>query len=608
MKKFPTFLTCILLILLFGGLFAFNASGGGIGPIDDISSFKVKDIFSKYYMYSGFVFGLLSALLFLVLGAFARLFKKHAWIWKFTALFLSVLPWLIFANQLVYHENRYADWAKGVISYIGYPLLPTATGLLILVMIIFAIIMVFKIKKFPKLMVLMLAPMLMTGCLGQLNEIACDFLPDSDHCYQGAAVQGGEASGCEKIKGADFADAGSNPPKDKCYMQVAVNTGDIDTCEKIEGGAFSYTKEECYLEASIKNVNPSGCQKLTGSAQAQCRDELSDKVTSKSVLEVDEQMAILKEELAREPDEGLQKQLDELEQKRNDILNVMNDKTKEEYESLSDPVNKETRMDYYSGKIDEKTKDALVALNDRLREQGNSMTQKEYETMRDMLAFKNDPNNDVENMDPREIVKLRWDEKLGNGIDYLKFWNSNPTETEKKLDEQLLFYERMLERQAAIEKGLSEKQQDFERNADKVKDYLKDEAWNKAMDYAKDEAFGELMELVNSPAEAPVTAILGEAIDTVKKEAKSKEFRGLVRAYNLGMEEELSKHGGNVEKAHAAVVAKLNSNPYEYEDQNSFAKYGNLIENQSCDGSNPHCIDKDIFWKSMKKSYSYQNS
>ncbi|HPU95118.1 MAG TPA: hypothetical protein PK398_02995, partial [Candidatus Gracilibacteria bacterium] len=392
------------------------------------------------------------------------------------------------------------------------------------------------------------------------------------------------------------------------YMQVAANTGDLGVCENIQGGAFSYTKEECYLEASIKNVNPSGCQKLTGSDKARCQSELSSKVTSKNVLEVDEQIAILKEELAREPDEGLQKQLDELEQKRSDILDVMNDETKNEYASLSDPMNKETRMDYYSGKIDEKTKDALVALNDRLREQGNSMTQKEYETMRDMLAFKNDPQNDIENMDPREIVKLRWDEKLGNGIDYLKFWNSNPTETEKKLDEQLLFYERMLERQAAIEKGLNEKQQDFERNADKVKDYLKDEAWGKAMDYAKEEAFGELLELVNSPAEAPVTAILGEAIDTVKKEAKSKEFRGLVRAYNLGMQEELSKHGGSVEKAHAAVVAKLNSNPYEYEDQNTFAKYGNLIENKSCDGSNPHCIDKDIFWKSMKKSYSYQNS
>jgi hypothetical protein len=39
----------------------------------------------------------------------------------------------------------------------------------------------------------------------------------------------------------------------------------------------------------------------------------------------------------------------------------------------------------------------------------------------------------------------------------------------------------------------------------------------------------------------------------------------------------------------------------------SFAKYGNLIANPECDGSNPLCLKKDIFWKAMKKSYKYQN-
>jgi len=165
----------------------------------------------------------------------------------------------------------------------------------------------------------------------------------------------------------------------------------------------------------------------------------------------------------------------------------------------------------------------------------------------------------------------------------------------------------MLERQKAIEKGLSKKQQDFERESGRVLDYVKDEIYNTAMDGAKKAAFGELMDLVDSPASAPVTAVLGEAIDTVKKEAKSAEFRGLVRVYNKGMEEELSKAGGDIEKAHQAVVKRLYDNPYEYEDKNTFAKYGNLIENKDCDGSNPHCINKDVFWKAMKKSYKYQN-
>jgi hypothetical protein len=140
-----------------------------------------------------------------------------------------------------------------------------------------------------------------------------------------------------------------------------------------------------------------------------------------------------------------------------------------------------------------------------------------------------------------------------------------------------------------------------------IKEALKDKAWETATDEAKKAAFGELMDLVESSAEAPVTAILGEAIDTVKKEAKSAEFRGLVRAYNLGMQEELAKAGGDIERAHAAVTANLQKDPYTYEDQNTFAKYGNILENKDCDGSNPHCINRDVFWKAMKKSYKYQN-
>ena len=71
-------------------------------------------------------------------------------------------------------------------------------------------------------------------------------------------------------------------------------------------------------------------------------------------------------------------------------------------------------MDYHSGKIDKKTRDSLIELNNRFREKGNSMSEKEYKAVRDMLAYKNDPKNDIENMDDSEIVKLRWDEKLGN--------------------------------------------------------------------------------------------------------------------------------------------------------------------------------------------------
>ncbi|EKD67397.1 MAG: hypothetical protein ACD_48C00433G0001 [uncultured bacterium] len=72
------------------------------------------------------------------------------------------------------------------------------------------------------------------------------------------------------------------------------------------------------------------------------------------------------------------------------------------------------------------------------------------------------------------------------------------------------------------------------------------------------------------------------------------------------MEEELAKAGGDVDKAHAAVTANLQKDPYMYEDKNTFAKYGNILENKDCDGSNPHCVNKEVFWKAMKKSFTYQ--
>jgi hypothetical protein len=251
--------------------------------------------------------------------------------------------------------------------------------------------------------------------------------------------------------------------------------------------------------------------------------------------------------------------------------------------------------------------ESMKALNDSLRDKGEKLTEKEYKTISETLAYKNDPKNNIENLEASELVKLRWNEKLGNAKDYLKFWNSKLTEKEKKYDESLLIYSRMLERQEAIDKGFDQKQQDFNRESDRIKGYIKDQVIDKITEEAKKAAFGEILDLVESDAAGPTTAILGEAIDTVKKEAQSAEFRGLVRAYNLGMEEELAKAGGNVDKAHAAVIATMQKNPYEYEDKNTFAKYGNILENKDCDGTNPHCVQKDVFWKAMKKSYEYQN-
>lgn len=603
----------VLFWLIFGGLFYFFSYDLVTIKFREITDPRVTNIFTKYNVYVGLILGLLSMIggyiVYLILLKLKL--KKHTLIFPLLA-GLMTLPWYLFARQLVYFENKFTDMARGIIFYIGGPLLST-TKVLAWMILIWVIIILAKMiikkgynKKIVPTASLFIMTLFLSGCTGNINEWACQFFDNPDHCLQNAAVQEGNIASCEKIKGEDFEDSGSNPPKDKCYLRIAENTGDLSVCDNIEGGMFSYTKEECILNTSIKFSNPSGCAMLTGEDKSACIAEVGPKVYPGSVIDIDDQIALLKEELKNSPDKGLQAQLDDLEKRRIDYLGVMSEKNKEDYESLTDPLNKKASLEFHLGKIDEKTKNSLKALNDSFREKGNPMSEKEYNAIRDMLAYKNDPKNDIENMDDTEIVKLRWNEKLGNAKDYLKFWNANPTENEKKYDESLLFYQRMLERQEAINKGLNQQQQDFDREAGNIKEYVKGQVYDKVMEEAQKAAFGELLGLVESDASAPVTAILGEAIDTVKKEAKSAEFRGLVRAYNLGMAEELAKAGGDVEKAHEAVTKNLQDDPYRYEDSHTYAHYQNLLQNKDCDGTNPHCIQRDVFWKAMKKSFKYQ--
>ncbi|MFZ2189349.1 MAG: hypothetical protein WA057_04945 [Candidatus Magasanikiibacteriota bacterium] len=450
---------------------------------------------------------------------------------------------------------------------------------------------------------IIIAPLFLTGCVGDLQSLLCDFLPDSDHCFQSAAIQEGQVEECEKVSGENFKDTGSNPPRDKCYLLIAENTGNLDACKQIKGGPMSYTQEECILGASIKNEDPAGCKMLTGSAAAQCRKELGVKIDAVKVIEVDKQIEEIKNYLKDGSDPDLEKQLKGLEQRREDMLGVLTKANKDEYEKLSDPISQEIIGDFAVGDIDSATKNKLLEFNKKLKDSGVKMSTEQYESIRDYLAYVNNPDNDIENMDGSGMTKDRWNEKVGNAVDKLKFWKTNPSEAEKGWDEQLRFYERMLERQAAINQGMTELQEDFNRNMGMVYDA----AGNKIVDVAKDAFIEKFFGEITGKTVGWTTMVVGEAIDTVKAEAKSMEFRGLARAYDLGMAEEVGKFGGDVEKAHAEVVKKMMANPYEYEDGNPYAKYGNILENKDCDGSNPHCVNKEVFWKAMKKSYKYQH-
>jgi hypothetical protein len=541
---------------------------------------------------------------------------------------------------LLFYEKRYAVATIGIIFFAGQPLYSAAIGTLVFIVLIFIIPILFRLikkKKTPpaapssdnkseekvlepapaeekpsiisqtaKLLVIGVLLLTSEGCtlVSSGESLACMVAPDSAHCYQDEAVSSGDPDICDKIiQPAKFKDMDSNPPKDKCYLMVAQNTGNLDACDKIKGGMLSYTVDQCVLEASIENENASGCQKLSGTSKAKCVSELGPLMTADKVMEVDSQIEILQNELKKGSDPNLEKQLAGLQQKKSDMMAIMSKDNKDNYNFQSDPVNKQIVGEWSAGSVDSSTKDKIINVNAQLKAQGLTMTPEQYTAIKEYYKYKNNPENDIEKMDDAQIVKDRLGEKVGNLVDKLKFWNSNDTPQEKAEDQQLRFYQRMLERQEAITKGLSVKEMNYENTVEAIGEKVKEKVADEAKDKVIEHIFGEATGLTTKVT----TAVLGEAVNTVKKEAQSAEFRGLVKAYDDGMKEELSKFGGNVDKAHAEVVKKISADPYTYASGDSFAKYGNLVENKDCDGSNPHCIQKDVFWKAMKKSYKYQN-
>ena len=601
-------------------------------------------VFSNYGWAIVLGFTLVSWLVSLILLLALKIFRLS----KFKIANLIVLlstygAVLGLAIELLFYENRYAVASLGIIFFAGQPLYSAAIGTLMFIALIFILpmlIKLFKKKKTPptnptptakaevkgeiksdepkteaankpkpnpmvKFAALLALPLIAAGCnlIGGSEDLAC-LMSSDPHCYQNVAVSEGDADVCAKVKQPEqFKDMGSNPPQDKCYLMEAQNTDNLAACDKIKGGLMSYTREECILEASVANQDASGCQKLTGQDKADYVDQLAPFITPDKVLEVDDQIAIIQDELKKGSDPALQKQLAGLEAKKNDMLAVMTDDNKTQYKIQSDPINKEIISEWATGGFDAVTKNKLIALNEKLTADGAGMTKEQYAAVRDYYKFANDPANDIEKMDDAQIVKDRFGEKVGNMVDKLKFWNVKDTAEEKQEDQQLQFYERMMERQEAIDKGLSVVEMNYENTKEKVVDKVLEVTADHVKEKAIEEVFGEGAALSSKVT----TLVLGEAINTVKKEAQSEEFRGLVKAYDSGMSEELSKFGGNVDKAHEEVIKKLEADPYAYANGDSFAKYGNLLENKDCDGSNPHCITREVFWKSMKKSYSYQH-
>jgi hypothetical protein len=116
----------LLGFLLYGVSFMIVYSN--LDPVaKDITNATILKIFTDYSIYVGWVLGLLSMVVMYVLFLIKKLVRL-GWLYILNPIILavSILPWFLMARQLVYFEKRYIDIAKGLITYLGEPLLWTS--------------------------------------------------------------------------------------------------------------------------------------------------------------------------------------------------------------------------------------------------------------------------------------------------------------------------------------------------------------------------------------------------------------------------------------------------------------------------------------------------
>lgn len=142
----------LLGFLLYGGSFMLVYSN--LNPVaKDITNATILKIFTDYSIYVGWVLGLLSLIVMYVLYLIKKIIRL-GWLSLLNPIILivSILPWFFMARQLVYFEKRYIDIAKGLITYLGEPLLQTSyiiftvAGVWFLVEVVRLIIKIIKKK------------------------------------------------------------------------------------------------------------------------------------------------------------------------------------------------------------------------------------------------------------------------------------------------------------------------------------------------------------------------------------------------------------------------------------------------------------------------------
>ncbi len=420
------------------------------------------------------------------------------------------------------------------------------------------------------------------GCLGPLMEIFCAATPDSDHCYQAAAIQESDPETCEKVSGKDF--KGGNPPKDKCFLQIAEHTGDPSTCDGVEGGFMSYSPEEC-LAGAFKNHTPEDCAQAEDEAKCRAGWGKAGKGCGDGYV----WNAAAKTCDVKKPETTETENPFETDAVKAD-LKTIGDAGKSGYFKLLDwDISHEKDPDRLAGL--QKYKEFLEKAGEKMDEVGTTFDK--LQELKKIFIDSYDPKDAIENMSADSLLRKGFFDRLKD-----KLTGVDPPTEASKAEDALTVYEKMLERQ---------KDNDFlqQSRLTRVGDTLVGAAKDKAMEKLKESA-EDIAKGVAGDAFA-VVGIVDHALSSFQAEAQKQMFTGLAAAYNRQRDSISQAHPDwSAEQIHAATVANVKTNPYEDVPNSGFVKYGNILENGDCKdaGSNPLCIDNRVFWTAMDKTYA----
>lgn len=129
---FPLVTACILAAATTTAFAWFAPTGAGLSNDTLIRAVTIAG------WVAGAVIGLLSFLLMAILNGIRRLARiRNVAVLHAPVAFLGVLPWMIFAWQLVMHEPRYTQIGIGIIDFVGKPMFLGAFVALVFIVFLF---------------------------------------------------------------------------------------------------------------------------------------------------------------------------------------------------------------------------------------------------------------------------------------------------------------------------------------------------------------------------------------------------------------------------------------------------------------------------------------